>query len=214
MANELRVAGIIAAIVLSSVLSQAQTTSASSAYSLSPEASFARLHSRVDVERVGDLSTATLAGKYSSSPDELLKKVVPFSGNYLYLFPDGSYLYLFWSDIPPETIQDKGHWTTSQGQVRLASDPDITWRTGVERHYLLVRRRSHPQEILAIGMEHNIPYFAKNADSDPEFQLLIGSMMQVSRISSAESNQLKEKLLHDAWCPEFYLKQNGRPSKK
>jgi hypothetical protein len=182
--------------------------------SLSPEISFARLRSKIDVERVGDLSTNAVGGQYSSSPDELRKRVVPLSGDDLYLFPDGSYVYLVWSDIPPETIQDKGQWAVSEGEVRLTSDSDITWRARAERRYLLVRRRSHPQEILAIGVERDIPYFEKNADRDPEFQLLIGSKMQISRISPKESAQLKEKLMHDAWRPDFYAREKVRRPKK
>lgn len=207
MANGLQVIGIIAAIILSPVSSQTQTPSASSAQSLSPDVSFARLRSKIDVERVGDLTTNAVAGQYSSSPEELRKRVAPFSGEDLYLFPDGSYIYLFWSDIPPATIQDKGHWVVSKGQVRLASDPDITWNPGADRRYLLVRRSSHPQEILAIGEERDIPYFEKNADDDPEFQLLIGSKMQINRISPKESAQLREKLMHDAWRPDFYTRE-------
>lgn len=182
--------------------------------SLSPEISFARLRSKIDVERVSDLTTNAVAGKYSSSPDELRKRVLPLGGDYLYFFPDGSYIYLFWSDIPPATIQDKGHWVASEGEVRLTSDSDITWIPGAERRYLLVRRRSHPQEILAIGVERDIPYFEKNADRDPEFQLLIGSKMQVSRISPKESAQLKEKLMHDAWRPHFYAREKVRRPRK
>jgi hypothetical protein len=200
------------ALVVCGALHGQQRSSATR--SLSPEIGLEGLRSKMDVERVGDLTTNAVAGQYSSSPDELRKRVVPLSGDELYLFPDGSYIYLFWSDIPPATIQDKGHWVASEGEVRLTSDSDITWSPGAERRYLLVRRRSHLQEILAIGLERDIPYFEKNADRDPEFQLLIGSKMQISRISSKESAQLKEKLMHDAWRPDFYAREKvRRPTK-
>jgi hypothetical protein len=37
---------------------------------------------------------------------ELLRSVARIS----YLFPDGSYFYYVWSDIPPATIRDKRTW--------------------------------------------------------------------------------------------------------
>lgn len=186
----------------------------SSTQNPSREATFARLRSKIDVERVGDLATHEVSGKYTSSPDELRGRVLPLSGDDLYLFPDGSYIYLFWSDIPPATILDKGHWIASDGEVRLTSDSDVTWNPGVERRYLLVRRHSRPKEILAIGVDQDIPNFEKNADRDPDFQLLLRSKMQVSRISPNESVQLKEKLMHDAWRPDFYGPEKlSRPKK-
>jgi hypothetical protein len=99
----------------------------------------------------------------------------------------------------------------SQGEVRLTSDSDITWSPGVERRYILVRRHSHPQEIFVIGVEREIPYFEKNAERDPEFQLLIGSKMQVRTMSPKESAQLKEKLMHEAWHPDFYTREKSVP---
>ena len=214
MGSGLGVIGIIAAIVLSSASSQTQTPSASSARSLNPDVSFARLRSKIDVERVGELTTKAIAGRYSSSPDELVKLVIPFSGNDLYLFPDGSYIDLFWSDVPPPTIQDKGHWVVSEGEVRLTSDSDVNWAAVTERRYLLIRRRSHPQEILAVGLERDIPNFEKNASRDPEFQLLIRSKMQISRISPKDSVQLKQKLMRDAWRPDFYTGKEVRHRQK
>jgi hypothetical protein len=207
MGNGLKAIGIIAAILVSSASSHSQTPSASSARSLSTDASFARIRSKIDVERVGQLTTKAIAGKYSSSPDELVKRVIPFSGDDLYLFPDGSYIDLFWSDVPPPTIQDKGHWVVSEGEVRLTSDPVVTWIPGTERRYLLIRRGSHPEEILAVGLESDIPDFEKNANRDPEFQLLIHSKMQISRISAKASVQIQKKLMRDAWRPHFYTSE-------
>ena len=86
------------ALVVCGALHGQQRSSATR--SLSPEIGFARLRSKIDVERAGDLTTNAVAGQYSSSPDELHKRVVPLSGDELYLFPDGSYIYLFWSDGP------------------------------------------------------------------------------------------------------------------
>jgi len=186
----------------------------SSIRSPGPEPGFARLRSKIDVELLGDLTTSSVAGHYSSSPDELTKQVVPLGGDDLYLFPDGSYFYIFWSDIPPATIQDKGHWIVSGNELRLTSDPDITWKPGAERRYLLVRRHSHPQEILAVGAARDLSYFEQNAKDDPEFMLLLVSKTRICGITPGETVALKEKLLRDAWRPDFYAPAKAPRSKK
>jgi len=164
----------------------------------------ARLRSKLDVERLSDMTIDTIVGRYSSTPDELRRRVVPLSGDDLYFFPDGTYFYYVWSDIPPATIRDKGKWALSRDGLTLTSDSDITWNPGAERRYLLVRRRSHPQEILAVGMDRDLRYFEEHADDDPEFMLLLVSKVRVNVISGKESIELKKKLLREAWRPRFY----------
>ena len=122
----------------------------------------------------------------------------------LYLFPDGRYLYYVLSDIPPATIRDKGRWAASDEEVMLTSDTDITWNPGADRRYLLVHRRSHPQEILAVGLDRELRYFEKNSGKDPEFMLLLVSKTRVSGISEKESIELRKKLMREAWNPTFY----------
>ena len=125
-------------------------------------------------------------------------------GQDLYLFPDGSYLYLEWSDIPPITIGDKGKWAVSQNEVLLTSDPDITWKPRAERHYLLIHRSTHAEEILIVGTDSDTQYFKENAKDDPEFMLLLVSKARINGISEKETGELKEKLMRDAWRPDFY----------
>ncbi|HSY89942.1 MAG TPA: hypothetical protein VK812_01140 [Candidatus Binatus sp.] len=171
------------------------------------ERSLARLRSKIDVERPPDLTTNAIVGRYSDTPDELRRRVVPMGRKDLYLFPDGSYFYYFSSDIPPATIRDKGAWVLSGDELTLKSDSDITWNPGVERRYLFVRRPSHPQEILAIGIDRDLRYFEENAKDDPEFMLLLVSKARVNGISAKESIELKKKLMREAWRPEFYRSQ-------
>jgi len=205
MANSPLLFAIIAAIAISFASPQAPP---------SPDDSFERVRSRFDIERIGNLTTQAVAGLYGSSPDEVREHIVPFSGNELYLFPDRSYIDLFWSDIPPRTIQDKGHWVVSDGGIDLTSDSEVTWSPVTERRYLLLRRHSHPQEILAIGVKHDIPYFEKNAGSYPEFQLLIGSKTRIAEISLKSTARLKQKLMREAWRPDFYTRKNLRDAEK
>jgi len=163
-----------------------------------------RLRAKIDVERPPDLSRTALVGRYSSTPGELRQRVVPLSGNYLYLFPDGTYLDYFWSDVPPPTIQDKGTWVVSVDVLTLTSDSDVTWNPRTERRYLLVRRRSHPNEILMVGMDRDLRYFEDHAKDDPEFMLLLTSKMRVDAFSGTDPMEVKRRLMREAWLPKFY----------
>jgi len=176
----------------------------SSTRSTSADTCFALLRSKIDVERVGAPTMNSIAGHYSSSPEELRKRVVPTSGDDLYLFPDGSYLFLWWSDIPPTTIRDKGKWAVSGSEITLSSDPEIKWKPGAERHYLMIHRSAHAGEILVVGTDSDSRYFEKNAKEDPEFMLLLVSKARINGISEKDTNELKEKLMREAWRPEFY----------
>ena len=111
---------------------------------------------------------------------------------------------LVWADIPPTTIQDKGRWAQLEGEITLTSDHDIKWKPRVEHHYLLVHRRAHPDEILAVGTDSDTRYFEKNAKDDPEFMLLLVSKVRVNGITEKETEDLKKKLMQEAWRPDFY----------
>ena len=96
-------------------------------------------------------NTQSLSGKYASGGG--------LSGHILHLFPDGTYLYCRWADIEPLTGYDKGTWRISGALLELVSDPDVTWNPQAERQYAVVRRESHPEEVLLIGLERDLPYF-------------------------------------------------------
>jgi hypothetical protein len=108
-------AGLCILIVCGIANAQQRSSSVSST---SAETSFGRLRSKIDVERVAAPTMNSVSGHYSSSPEELRKRVVPMSGDDLYLFPDGSYLYLVWSDIPPTTVRDKEHGRYAEAKSR------------------------------------------------------------------------------------------------
>jgi hypothetical protein len=135
-----------------------------------------------------------------------MKKVVGgfLSGNDLYLFPDGTYVYCEWADIEPVTVHDKGTWVFKDGQVTLTSDPEITWEPGAERTYVAVHRSSRTEEILLVGTGHDLDYFEENARDDPEFMLLLNSKKREKAFSQKEAKELKASLMKDAWRPEIF----------
>ena len=167
-----------------------------------------RLAARVPVVAVEVATPLDLAGRYTGQTRELRSRVGPFlSGEDLYLFPDGTYLYCEWGDIVPKTIYDKGKWVARNGTVEFVSDADIAWEPGFDRRHVLVRRTSHQREIILLAVPADIDYFEKNAADDPELMLLIVGMSRVETFSEKTSSGLKARLMRDAWDPKHFRKR-------
>ncbi len=161
-----------------------------------------RLRAHVPVDLISGVPVSDIAGHYSSHPKELGRS--PLSGNDLYLFPDGSYLYLEWADVEPLTVRDKGTWTFSSSKVQLKSDPDVTWDPGAERTYLVVHRESKPAEVLLIGLGRALSYFEEKADDDPNFMLLLVAKTRTESIHQKSAARIKAKLMREGWKPEYF----------
>ena len=164
-----------------------------------------RLRDKIPVNPVVKVAPTQLAGQYTSTSEELRRHVGPFlSGSDLYLFPDGTYIYCEWADIEPVTIHDKGTWALVEGLVELQSDQEVTWNPNVQRKYVLVRRSTHPREILLVGIERDLPYFEKQAGDSPELMLLIVAKVRTQEITQAGCAKLKSKLMREAWRPHYF----------
>jgi len=101
----------------------------------------ARLRSKLAVDPIPVLTKDAIAGHFTTSSEELGRRVGPFlGGDDLYLFPDAAYLYHVWSDIPPATIRDNGVWVILGDEIVLTPDSDIIWNPGADRRYVLVPR--------------------------------------------------------------------------
>jgi len=116
------------------------------------------------------------------------------------------------TDLPPDTISDKGTWSLDGDTVQLKSDKDVTWKSKrAERQYILVRRRGRDGELFAVGTEHELTYFEEHAKDDPEFMFLLNSLKREKAISEAEMAALQKKLMQDKWKPEFYRYDKAEP---
>jgi len=114
-------------------------------------------------------------------------------------------VYTFVTDIPPDTISDKGTWTLDGDIVQLKSHKDVTWQSKrTVRQYILVRGRGHNGELFAVGTERELLYFGEHAKEDPEFIFLLTSLKREKAISEAETVALKKKLIQEKWKPDFY----------
>jgi hypothetical protein len=172
---------------------------------LTAQEALARLRAKLAVEPVTDTSLARLAGQYTSSSEELRRRVGGFlSGNDLYLFADRSYIYCEWADIEPDTIHDKGAWQVRDGFLELKTSADVTWKPKVEREYIIVHRASRPDEIVLVGAKDGLSYFEQNAGDDPELMLLIVSKVRNTPFTRSKSAKLKARLMRESWRPEYF----------
>jgi hypothetical protein len=167
-----------------------------------------RIQAKIRVAPVINLTPVQIAGQYANPSKELVKRVgPPLSGDNLYIFPDKTYVFCRWADVMENTIFDKGAWSFAGGILELKSDPEITWDDPeLERRFLVVRRSSHTEEILLVGINRAVPYFEKNAGDDPELMLLIVGMQKENIISQSEGSKLKANLMRTAWRPDFFRK--------
>ena len=77
-----------------------------------------------------------------------------FSGEDLYVFRDGDYLYCEWADTSPPRIIDRGKWRISEGLVELTSIQDVAKDVSLDRTLLPFRLGSKPVgPSLLLGVE-------------------------------------------------------------
>jgi hypothetical protein len=164
-----------------------------------------RLQAKIDVVSVASLMPSQVAGQFNNPSEEQNKRTPPMGKDSLFLFPDKTYIYTFVTDIPPDTISDKGTWTLDGDIVELKSDKDVTWKSKrAERRYVLVRRAGHDGELFAVGTERQLTYFEEHAKDDPEFMFLLNSLRRERSIVETETAALHKKLMRAKWKPDFY----------
>jgi hypothetical protein len=169
------------------------------------EGAVERLRAKTPVDAVRGASIEQLAGRYTSTSEELGKYVGPFKGgDDLYLFPDGTFVYCEWTDVSPLTVYDKGTWRIAEGLVELRSDPKVTWDPEIERRYAAIRRSSGNKEILLIGVARDLVRFEKDAGKDAGFMLLVIAKKRETTFSKEAAGRVKARLLKEAWRPEYF----------
>jgi hypothetical protein len=136
-----------------------------------------RLQAKIDVVSVTNLTPLQVAGQFNNPSEEQNKRPPPMGKDCLFLFPDKTYIYTFVTDLPPDTISDKGIWTLDEAIVHFKSDKDVTWKSKrSERRYILVRRHGLDGELFAVGTERELAYFEEHAKDDSEFMFLLNSL--------------------------------------
>ena len=164
-----------------------------------------RLQTKVSIKSFSNADMSSIAGHYANPPRELARQLGGFlSGDDLYLFPDGTYIYCEWADIQPLAIYDKGRWTFANGAVELKSDPDVTWDPEADRIYVAVRRRSKKKEVLLVGVHSDLSRFKAESQDNPELTLLYVAKKRDSTITRSKTPRVKARLLRESWHPEDF----------
>jgi hypothetical protein len=110
-----------------------------------------RLQAKIAVVSVGSLTplqvSSTIPPRSTTSTRHRWAETVFFSSRQ-------TYFCTFVTDLPHDTISDKGTWALNGDTVDFKSDEDVTWRSKrAERQYVLVRRTGRDGEILAVGLD-------------------------------------------------------------
>jgi hypothetical protein len=164
-----------------------------------------RLRAKVDVVSVPNLSASEVAGQYTNPSEELRKLIVPMGSDNLFIFPDKTYIFTIVSDIPPDTISDKGTWNLDTDILQLESDKDITWKSKmVDRRHIVVRRHGRDGELFLVGLDSQLPQFERTAGHDADFTFLLLSLKREKAISAEDAGPLRKKLMSEKWNPRFY----------
>jgi hypothetical protein len=148
-------------------------------------------------------STAAFYGDFTSESKSMLKRVGAFlSGDHLYLFTDGSYLYVEWADVQLETIYDRGRWEYKDGNIILISDQTVPGFQALEdRTFLPIEYKG---QLRLLGSKEQITYFQENAGDDPELMLMICSREKVESFTPEKSQLVQARLLKEAWRPDAW----------
>lgn len=144
-----------------------------------------------------DASVNDYAARYSS-----FSQGPQLSGSDIYLFPDGSYMYVRYADLLPPTIHDKGRWGFAEGILTLESDASIpeSARTHDVRYVALV----HEDDLFMLGAEKEYSYFITNGLENPSLLLEIISHKRAAPLSIVDTDRLKRELMQQAWTPDFF----------
>jgi hypothetical protein len=163
-----------------------------------------RLRSHVPVEPV-HVTAAEVAGVYGSARDDVAG--APDNSGLktaLYLFPDGTYLFIQKASVMPPTIFDKGTWRIVSDVLDLKSAHEVTWNPDLERSFLILRRTSHPEEFLLVGTDLAVKRFERLAGGDAESALMTVARTRKRTIEADRTTKLKYYLMRKAWHPERF----------
>lgn len=181
-----------ATVLLSLGLTSAQASGPSAAEAIE------RLRASLPITAVQG-TTVAVAGRYSNGDG--------LSGTDLHLFPDGTYLYCEWADVGGLVAYDKGTWQLSNALVKLVSDPDVTWDLRGGRLYIMIRREGHPQEVLLMGLERDLPYLEeaiRERDDLLEHTFLFLALAREQTYELPESAILQADLMERLWTPHYF----------
>ena len=146
------------------------------------------------------------AGHYSLSPEVARRAGSPMTGDHLYLFPDGSYLYTEWGCLLPETIADKGTWAFADGRIKLASDQTVSQKQARRDRtfFPLSVEVGGTRQLFVLGFPRDYHYFREHTAPPNDFMFLLCARARIAVFSASDAAATKARLMKTAWNPNFF----------
>jgi hypothetical protein len=111
------------------------------------------------------------AGRYSSETPSLAQKMGGgyLSGDSMYLFRDGSFLYTEWADVFPEAVMGRGRWSLHDDLLELQSDSVAVKKGGLQDtdYVVFCFRESGRRALRIIGKNRELDQLEKHFVEDP-----------------------------------------------
>lgn len=150
------------------------------------------------------LAGLTVAGHYASNHR--------LTGEDLYLFPNGRFLYLEWGCVEPRTIHDRGWWAVRDGFVELSSDGTIPGENGPrDARYLALAAGASAQPTMLMGLGWKYQYFCRHAAGSggggPDFMLTLCTTTRVKSIPPSSGPALYRKIMRESWRPAYFAEE-------
>ncbi len=128
-----------------------------------------------------------LAGRYSNSDG--------LSGEYLYLFSDGMYIFTHWADIQPETIYEKGTWVFKNGVITNTPDGSLPKDIFPKDHCFLPLSIRGKKNIFLIGANWDYSYLMENKKPNDYFMFKICTYEQKEQYDGKKDITIKNDLI-------------------
>jgi hypothetical protein len=151
-----------------------------------------------EVERAENCPRAQqFAARYSAETPQTAGIIGGTSGDSLYLFRDGSYLYVEWADILPETMMDQGRWSLQGGLLVLGSDGVSSDKGSLQdvQYVAFCPPGSGRRALRIIGRDHQLgmleDHFTKDPGSadDRRFLVMLYSRERLEEYVTPEASQ-------------------------
>lgn len=149
-----------------------------------------------DVVEYAPQEANTLAGRYSGTDG--------LSGDRLYLFSDGTYVFTHWADILPETIYEKGKWIFHAGVVSNTPDGSLPKATFPKDHCFLPLSLRGQTNVFLMGANWDYSYLMERKRPNDYYIFRLCAFENREHYDGTKDDSIKADLLQRAWRPDFF----------
>ena len=154
----------------------------------------------------------SIAGSYIEHGDTLSHdyQITALSNSVLYLFSDGTYIFLRSGDIMPRTIYEKGLWNHCNQFVCLERKDKLTKRDYISKKlvpYTHVNGRRFLMEYERYKIRIKELLETDEDVGDFKFMALLYSYENYEDKEFSDENALANKLMNNYWRPEWFQEE-------